>query len=139
MNERAGPTEGPPENLSELDLLMEQLGRAGYLFHAFQVDRQGPDLLAATRQYVECADVVTLFDQTRAVAWRCPTGPAVDVFAPAQVYWSYASSPVWTLRALLTLAPPGHPEAPRDLAATPSGLGLPVHGRLPVQVRRRRW
>jgi hypothetical protein len=122
---------------TELDVLLERLGRLGALLHGFQTDQHGPDVLAAVRNYGGVADVVILLDETRAAAWRCPTGPDVDVFAPTQVYWSYASSPVWTLLSLLTLDPPGHPDAPATLTAAPAGLGLPVEGRMPVRVRAR--
>lgn len=121
----------------ELDALMETVGKGGFVFHAFQVDRHGPEVLAAVHDFGGCADVVILFDEERACAYRTPTGPAVDLFAPTQVYWSYASGPVWTLRALVTLAPPGHPDAPSGLTGAPPGLGLPVMGRLPVRVRMR--
>jgi hypothetical protein len=121
----------------ELDVLMETIGRAGYVFHAFQVDRHGPDVLAAVHDFGGCADVVILVDADRACAYRIRTGPAVDLFAPTHVYWSYAAGPVWTLRALVTLAPPGHPDAPSGLHLAPPGLGLPVQGRLPVHVRKR--
>lgn len=54
-------------------------------------------------------------------------GPDIDIITPSQVYWSYAAGPVWTLRAFLTLAPPGHPDAPNDLIQAQPGLGLPAH------------
>ena len=123
--------------VTELEALMETVGRSGYLFHAFQVDRYGPEVLAAVHDFGGCADVVILFDEERACAYRTPTGTGIDTFAPTHVYWSYASSPVWTLRALVTLPPPGHPDAPSGLTPAPSGLGLPIEGRQPVRVRKR--
>lgn len=121
----------------ELDALIDQLGKSGFLLHAFQVDRYGPDILAVVFGYGGCADVMILWDEHRACAYRVPIGPAVDLFNPSRVYWHYGTDPVWTLRALLTLAPPGHPDAPTALTDAPPGYGIPVQGRMPVRVRRR--
>jgi hypothetical protein len=121
----------------ELDVLLEVLGKAGFLFHAFRVDRHGPEVLAAVFEFGGIADVVILHTEQYAAAYRAPIGPGIDEFAPTHVYWSYASSPVWTLRALLTLAAPGQPDAPSEVAEAPPGLGLPTTGRLPVRMRKR--
>ena len=121
----------------ELAALIEEVGKRGFMLHAFRVDQHGPEILAAVLTVDGCADVVILLGKERACAYRTPTGPGFDVFAPTQVYWSYASSPVWTLRALLTLPPHGHPAAPRRLTDAPRGLGLPAEGRLPVRLRKR--
>lgn len=123
--------------IDELEALVEQVGKRGFVLHAFRTDQDGPDLLAAIYDFGGCADVVILVDEDRAHAYRTPTGSAIDPFTPGQVYWSYASCPVWTLRALLTLAPPGDPEAPALLIAAPAGLGVPIAWRLPVRVRKR--
>jgi hypothetical protein len=69
-------------------------------------------------------------------AYRLPTRADIDVFTPVRVYWWYGASPVWTLRALLTLPEPGQPDAPDMLIPAPSGLGIPG-GRMPVRMRRR--
>ncbi|HEU5472265.1 MAG TPA: hypothetical protein VFV67_16545 [Actinophytocola sp.] len=129
-----------PSLLDELHLLLDRLGRCGYLIHQFDHDgRNGPATVAGVLDWGGCADVVILHDETHAVAYRMPTEPGTDVLAPTAVFWSYASCPVWTLRALLTLAPPGHPDAPVTLTAAPPGLGLASDHRLPVRVRRRVW
>jgi len=49
----------------------------------------------------------------------------------------YHSNAVWTLRAVLTLPPPGHPDAPTVVLQAPPGIGLPKEGRMPVRVRMR--
>ncbi|WP_249124903.1 hypothetical protein [Saccharopolyspora erythraea] len=55
-----------------------------------------------------------------------------DVFAPELVSWQYHSSAVWTLRAALTLPPPGHAQAPiavlkpDPLCLLPADLGRPI-------------
>ena len=121
----------------ELAVLIERIGKNGFFLHSFQGDRHGPDVLAAVRDFGGTADVMIMFDAERACAYRTPTGPGVDIFAPAHVFWSYASSAVWTLRALLTVAAPGHPDAPAELAPSPPGLGVPQEWRERVRVRKR--
>jgi hypothetical protein len=117
----------------ELSILLERIGTSGFTLHGFQYP-QGPLVLAAVRDYGGVADVLIVWDQDTATAYRAPSGPAFDVFQPANVYWHYAVAPVWVLRALLTLAPPGHPDAPALLKPVPTGYGLPAQGRTPVPV-----
>jgi hypothetical protein len=121
--------------VDELDVLLTEVGKRGFLLHAFRTNLHGPEIVAFVSSYGGVADVLIIFDEQRASAHRVPTGPGIDVFAPPRVSWWYASSPVWTVRALLTLAPPDHPDAPAMLADTPPGYGLPAAGRLPVRIR----
>jgi hypothetical protein len=121
----------------ELAALIEKIGKSGFLLHSFQGDRHGPDVLAAVRDFGGVVDVVIMFDEQRACAYRTPSGPGVDVFGPRHVFWSYASSAVWTLRALLTLAAPGQPDAPSELNPAPFALGVPQEWRERVRVRKR--
>ena len=123
----------------ELDALLELLGRSGFLIHRFGQDHHGPVLLAAVREYGECADVVVLYDAEHAVAWRTPAGSGTDVLSPAHVFWSYAASAVWTLRSTLTLALPGHSDAPATLVPAPPGVGLFGGARRPVRITARTW
>jgi hypothetical protein len=127
-------------DVNELDALLGEIGKQGFLLHAFRVDLHGPEIVAFTRDYRGgVADVLLIFDEQYACAHRVPVAAGVDVFAPLRVFWWYASSPVWTVRAVLTLAAPGHPGAPSTLTATPPGYGLPAEGRMPVRIRVRGW
>lgn len=119
--------------MTELDALLEMAGRRGYLWHMFRTDRHGPEVLAGVCQHQHCADVFVLFGADSARAYRMPTGPDTDLFAPTGVYWWYGASPVWTLRALLTLPPP---DDLGTLVRPPPGLGVPGE-RVPVRMRRR--
>ena len=98
----------------------------GYRWQMFHTDRNGPELLAGVRHHSACTDVIVLSGADVAHAYRLPADPDTDVFAPARVHWWYAASPVWTLRALLTLPAPGDPGAPRTLHPAPPGAGIPV-------------
>ncbi|OLF06652.1 hypothetical protein BLA60_30775 [Actinophytocola xinjiangensis] len=121
--------------MSELDALLSEVGRRGFTWHLFRADRYGPEVLAGVFEHPGCADVVVLTGDESAHAYRVPTGAGTDVLAPALVSWWYVASPVWTLRALLTLAEPtGHHHQP--LLVVPSGFGVPGD-RVPVRLRRR--
>jgi hypothetical protein len=122
--------------VTELDALLEQAGKRGFVWHLFRPDHHGPEVLAGVFQWADCADVVVLSDPMHAHAYRVPTDDSADVFAPARVLWWYGQSPVWTLRALLALPSPDHPQAPRTLTAAPQGTGVPGDRR-PVRMRRR--
>jgi hypothetical protein len=122
---------------TELDELLGRIGRQRFLAHAFRSDHNGPDALAFVHRWPDgTADVVILFDGERASAFRT-AGTGADVFAPELVSWWYASKPVWTLRALIALPEPGHPDEPVELRRPPPECILPEDIRMPVRVRAR--
>lgn len=122
--------------MTELDVLLEKVGRLGYMMHMFRGDQHGPDVLAAVYQWETCADVLVLYDGQRAHAYRTTSGSDVDVLAPSHIWWWYGGCAVWTLRALLTLPAPGDPGAPVSVVPAPPGSGV-VGERVPVRMRRR--
>jgi hypothetical protein len=121
---------------TELDVLLEKAGKQGFMWHMFRADQYGPDVLAGVFQRSGCADVLVLSGTEHAHAYRLPTTGDTDVFSPTRVYWWYAATPVWTLRALLTLAAPDDPDPPEALVQAPPGLGI-SGDRVPVRMRRR--
>ena len=123
-------------SVTELDALLEKAGKLGYLWHMFRTDQHGPEVLAGVYQRSGSADVFVFSSDEYAHAYRLPTDTDTDVFAPTRVYWWYGASPVWTLRALLTLPEPGRPDAPDTLIVAPPGLGIPGD-RMSVRMRRR--
>jgi hypothetical protein len=124
-------------DVDELDALLTEVGKRGFLLHAFRTDLHGPEIVAFVHSYGGLADVLILLDERYACAHRVPTGLGIDMFAPRRVLWWYGHTPMWTVRALLTLGPPGHPDAPAVLIDTPAGYGLPAERRLPVRIRAR--
>jgi hypothetical protein len=114
-------------DVTEWDALLETAIRRGYLWQVFRTDRHGPEFLAGVRHHSAGADVIVLSGADIAHAYRLPDD--ADVFTPDRVYWWYAASPVWTLRALLTLPAPGDHDAPRTLHPAPPGAGIPVTAR----------
>jgi hypothetical protein len=122
--------------VDEFEALLAEAGKRGFLWYMFRSDLHGPAVVAGVYQWPGSADVFVLVDQKQAHAYRVPTGRESDVFDPDSVLWWYGGCPVWTLRALLALPEPCHPEAPGPLAPAPCGSG--VQGvRVPVRMRRR--
>lgn len=139
--------------MTELDLLIEEAGRRGYLWHQFRHDRHGPEVLAGVFRWGSCVDVVVLADEKGTHAYRTPADATADVFAPVHVHWWYGRSDdtvglprsgmvlpgvdvVWILRALLTLPTPGEPGGLPPLISAPKGTGV-SGDRIPVRIRRR--
>jgi hypothetical protein len=125
---------------SELAGLLDTLGRRGFVVCEFDAAMGGAEVTAAVFEYHGAgADVFLMRSAEVAHAFR--TGPGVygdDRFSPPWVSWCYVSCPVWTLRALLTLAPPGHRDAPRQQMNLPPGFALTGHeraGKMRVRVR----
>ncbi|RKT85583.1 hypothetical protein SAMN05421805_11816 [Saccharopolyspora antimicrobica] len=119
---------------SEIDLLLTELGSNEWTVWVFG-PKHGPGIVAAVHRWQTCADVVILRGETGdndATAFRTPTMLGSDPFVPVLVSWQYHSSAVWTLRAVLALPEPGHPDAPiavlrpDRLCFLPDDLGRPV-------------
>ncbi|WP_154814455.1 hypothetical protein [Actinophytocola xinjiangensis] len=138
--------------MTELDLLLEEAGKRGYLWHQFRSDQDGPEVLAGVFGWGRCADVVVLAAEEGTHAYRTPVESTGDVFSPARVYWWYGRSDgavglpaagmvlpgvgmVWILRALLTLPAPDEPGGLPPLVSAPKGTGV-SGDRVPVRLRR---
>lgn len=124
-------------DVTELDALLETAGKRGFTWHMFRTDQHGPEVLAGVFQHPHCADVVVVNSDGFAHAYRLPTDADTDVFVPTRVYWWYGASPVWTMRALLTLPDPSDSDAPNTLTPAPPWTGIPGD-RTPVRMRSRR-
>jgi hypothetical protein len=127
--------------VDEIEALVDEAGRRGFLWHLFRVDSHGPEVLAGVLRWPDCADVVVLIDDRASHAYRVSTGePGVDVFAPASVHWFYGLSAdvgmTWVLRALLTLPEPIAPDGLPAPVPAPAGTGV-AGDRSPVVIRRR--
>ena len=127
--------------VDEIEALVDEAGKRGFLWHLFRVDRNGPEVLAGVLRWPSCTDVVVLIDDRQSHAYRVPTtGAAVDVFAPGWVHWFYGMSEevgmAWVLRALLTLPAPGEPDSLPAPVRAPAGIGV-AGDRSPVVIRRR--
>jgi hypothetical protein len=59
----------------------------------------------------------------------------VVVFAPEVVVWAYEGPAECTLRALLDLVHPRHPDAPTAAYPAPRSLQVPRHEQRPMTIR----
>jgi len=99
-----------------------------------------PTALAASYEWEDCVDHITIRRWDQVTAARLPKlGRAklgrVDVFAPEVVVWSYEGPAECTLRALLTLVHPQHPDAPTGAYPAPHSLQVPRHEQRPMTIR----
>lgn len=117
-----------------LEELLEELRRRKWVLHLFG-GREAPEVYAAVHQWPTCADVIILRDEHQASAYRVPTFPGTDVFSPRVVTWQYHAAPVWTLRAVLTLAEPGTPGAPLQALRPQPQCRIPPDLRQDVTIR----
>lgn len=118
-----------------LDDLLAELRRRRWLMHYFGPDRGSLTAIGATRQWDGCADVLILRAEDDASAFRTPTFPNTDYFAPTVVAWQYHASAAWTLRAVLTLDTPGHQRAPQAVQVPARGCTVPLDQRRPMTIR----
>lgn len=118
-----------------LDDFLAELRRRRWLLHYFGVSPDRLTAIGATHQWDTCADVLILRAEDDASAFRAPTFPDTDYFSPTLVVWQYHATAAWTLRAVLTLDPPGHPRAPRAIETPAPGCTLPPDQRRPMTIR----
>ncbi|MGH4003597.1 MAG: hypothetical protein ACRDSO_05765 [Pseudonocardiaceae bacterium] len=110
--------------------------------------KAGPNALVAVYEWPHCFDLITIRDFDRITAARAPKHGNVDIFAPEVVMWAYDGPPQWTLRMLLNLVHPQHPDAPHGefpaprclhiprAEQRPMTIGLPSSGRAGTRARR---
>jgi hypothetical protein len=111
----------------DVDEVLGQLTRQRQWTAHFYGGRKTPRLIAFTFEWrgSSCADVVLLRGEDVAAAYRTPADGRTDVLRPDLVCWSYEGSAIWTMRAVLSLYPPAHPEAPFRLYPTPDSCRMP--------------
>jgi hypothetical protein len=118
----------------DADQWLTELRRRHWTLHFFG-DRAEPHIIGAVWQWEDCADVAILRGHDRAVAYRVPTTWDTDVFAPLWVYWWYAHSAAWALRAVLTLEPPTGPAELNRMIPAPPICRVGLDERRPVTIR----
>lgn len=98
-------------------------------------NRDTPTALAASYDWEHYVDLVTIRRFDRITAARVPKRGRVDVFAPEVVVWAYEGPAACTLRALLNLVPPQHPDAPTAAYPAPPSLHIPRPEQRPMTIR----
>ena len=94
-----------------------------------------PHALVAAYEWPQCIDLVTIHDFDRITAASAPKHATIDIFAPEVVMWAYEGPPQWTLRVLLNLVHPLHPDAPHGEYPAPLCLQIPRATQRPMTIR----
>jgi hypothetical protein len=102
----------------EVDHWLDELRRQRWTM-VYLPNREDPQVVTAVLRWPDCVDVVALFSDADALAFRAPADPRDDPFRPTSTTWVYAGVPVWTIRAALALPEPGTPGEPRFEQAPP--------------------
>ncbi len=97
--------------------------------------KTAPTALAASYHWADCVDHLVLRSCDRITAARLPTLGRVDLFAPEVVVWAYEGPAECTMRALLNLVHPQHPDAPTAPYPAPCSLRVPRHEQRPMTIR----
>ena len=97
--------------------------------------RSAPTALAASYHWENCVDHLVIKSCDRVAAARVPKLGRVDVFAPEVVVWAYEGPAECTMRALLNLVHPQHPDAPTDVYPAPRSLHIPRHQQRPMSIQ----
>jgi hypothetical protein len=98
--------------------------------------KAAPNALVAAYEWDGHVDLLTIRDFDRITTARVPTqGRMVDIFAPEVVVWAYEGPPKQTLRALLQLVHPAHPDAPTVEYLAPAGLHVPWARQRPMTIK----
>ena len=114
---------------------LDMLRHRRWMLHLGGSDPRQPDWMAAYLRWPGATDVVIIRAEDDATAFRVPPNGAIDVLDPQWVTWVYSAGAVWTLRAVLTLPPPGAAGEPVCLMCAPASCRIPQVGRRPVTVR----
>ncbi len=97
--------------------------------------RTAPTALAASYEWADYVDHLTIWSWELAAAARVPKLGRVDVFAADVAVWAYEGPAEHTVRALLNLVHPRHPDAPTSLHPAPRSLHVPRHRQRPLSIK----
>ena len=130
----AAEPERPEPQAPDIGGLLNELRRRGWVLYVFG-ERGRPEIVGHVFAWPTCADVVLLRSEDDATAYRVAVLGEVDVFSPGLVSWQYHAPAAWTLRAVLTLEEPEHPDAPRGVLRPDPGCFVPPEVRRPLTIR----
>jgi hypothetical protein len=101
-----------------LDEWLDELRRRRWTHHYFP-NREAPKVHASLYRWDHVVDVVALFTDADALAYRAPMSPDHDPFRPPIVTWVFAGEPIWAIRAVLALPEPGADGEPSHAQPAP--------------------
>lgn len=119
------------------DDALDEIRRRKWTMHYFGPGRDNLNLIAAVFRWRghEYADVLILRSDDDATAYRAVVGPNDDPLKPNSIVYFYQAEAMWTLRAILSIAPPGHRAAPNDRMAPKAACFIPAELERPHTIR----
>lgn len=111
--------------------MLHQLVGDGFAFHICG-RLCDPVAVVASYPWQHHVDLLTITGANRVTAARAVREPGFDVFAPGPVVWAYGNEAEPTLRALLDLKHPDHPEHPVATTTPPRLMTVPAHLQRPL-------
>ena len=121
---------------TDVDYWLEQLRLRNWSLYFFGPDRHYPEIMGAALTWDLAVDVVLIHSENYSVAWRAPRlSPDLNPFAPGHVTWWYAATTNRTLRAALSMDPPGRECLPARLEPAPAQCRVPPEYRRGMSFR----
>ena len=125
-----------------VEWMLDGIRRERWLFHYLGREPRRPSAIYAVKDWGAAgyADILILHGHRpgEAIFYRSPTrtddGTTFDVLSPQWTSMDYRSSARWTLRFMLSAAPPAADEHAR-LRPAPGYCGIHPHDRRPVTIR----
>ena len=127
----AGTQQGLPAAVEDL---LADVAADGFTLYCCG-PKSAPNALVACYEWRHYVDLLTIQNFDRVITARVPKRGTVDIFTPEVVVWAYEGPPRQTLRALLNLVHPGHPDAPTAGYPAPASLRIPRVQQRPLTIR----
>jgi hypothetical protein len=119
----------------DTDELLSEFSRDGFSLYLCG-GRTQPTAIVGVYEWEDYLDIVNIRGENRVTAARVPRRENLDIFAPEAIVWFYQGNVDLTLKAILTLVHPDHPDAPLTTHAPPSDLHVPRVEQRPLTIRR---
>lgn len=120
---------------ADTEELLWEFARDGFSLY-FCGGRSQPTVIVGAYEWDDYIDIVNIRGDTRVTAARVPRRGEVDIFSPETIVWFYQGNVDLTLKAMLRLVHPEHPDAPTTEHPPPSDLYVPRAEQRPMTIRR---
>ncbi|WIV57864.1 hypothetical protein [Amycolatopsis nalaikhensis] len=120
---------------ADTEELLWEFARDGFSLY-FCGGRSQPTIIVGAYEWEDYVDIVNIRGENRVTAARVPRRGEVDIFSPETIVWFYQGNVDLTLKAMLRLVHPEHPDAPTTEHPPPSDLHVPRAEQRPMTIRR---
>ncbi|NKQ58821.1 hypothetical protein HFP15_38865 [Amycolatopsis sp. K13G38] len=120
---------------ADTEELLWEFARDGFSLY-FCGGRSQPTIIVGAYEWDDYIDIVNIRGENRVTAARVPRRGEADIFSPETIVWFYQGNVDLTLKAMLRLVHPEHPDAPTTEHPPPSDLHVPRAEQRPMTIRR---